>query len=255
MLPVPRRLVLGGLDCLLLAPPAGRAAGLAVFCHGFGAPGNDLAPLGADLFGSAGRAAAGSGAAAAGSGELAMLLPAAPLSLAAEGLPDGRAWWPLDMSRLQTGAPLDAGEMARREPAGSGEAAAALGEAAAACAERLRLEPRRVVLGGFSQGAMVAADCAFRSGLPWAGLCLWSGAPLHLARWRRQAESLAGRPVLQTHGRLDPILPFDGAEAVRDTLTAAGMVVDFRPFMGGHTIPPEALAALPGFLRTACGLE
>lgn len=243
MLPVPQQLVLGGLDCLLLAPPAGRAAGLAVFCHGFGAPGNDLVPLGADLFGSA------------GTGALAMLLPEAPLSLAAQGLPDGRAWWPLDLSRLQTDAPLDAGELARREPAGSGAAATALGKAAVACAERLRLEPRRVVLGGFSQGAMVAADCAFRSGLRWAGLCLLSGAPLHLARWRRQAESLAGRPVLQTHGRLDPILPFDGAEAVRDTLTAAGMAVDFRPFMGGHTIPPEALDALPGFLRTACGLE
>ena len=53
---------------------------------------------------------------------------------------------------------------------------------------------------------------------------------------------------------MDPILPYEGAEMVRDTLSAAGMAVDFRPFMGGHTIPPEALAALPGFLRTAVGL-
>ena len=65
---------------------------------------------------------------------------------------------------------------------------------------------------------------------------------------------LAGRPVLQTHGRMDPVLPYEGAEMVRDTLAAAGLRVDFRPFMGGHTIPPEALAALPGFLRTAAGL-
>ena len=242
MLLIPRPLTLGGLDCVLFAPPDGRAAGLGVFCHGFGAPGDDLVPLGAEILGAPGTEA------------LALLFPAAPVSLAAEGMPGGRAWWPLDMSRLQTGAPLDAQEMAGWEPPGSAEAAAVLGAAVTVCAERLELEPDRVVLGGFSQGAMVAADCALRSGAAWAGLCLLSGAPLALARWRRQAKALAGRPVMQTHGTLDPILPFDGAEMVRDTLSAAGMRVDFRPFMGGHTIPQEALAALPGFLRTAVGL-
>ena len=242
MLLIPRPLTLGGLDCVLFAPPDGRAAGLGVFCHGFGAPGDDLVPLGAEILDAPGTEA------------LALLFPAAPVSLAAEGMPGGRAWWPLDMSRLQTGAPLDAQEMAGRELPGSAEAAAVLGAAVTVCAERLELEPDRVVLGGFSQGAMVAADCAFRSGAAWAGLCLLSGAPMALARWRRQAKALAGRPAMQTHGTLDPVLPFDGAEMVRDTLSAAGMRVDFRPFMGGHTIPPEALAALPGFLRTAVGL-
>ena len=242
MLLMPRPLTLGGLDCVLFAPPDGRAAGLGVFCHGFGAPGDDLVPLGAEILGDRGTEA------------LALLFPAAPVSLAAEGMPDGRAWWPLDMSRLSTGAPLDAQEMAGREPPGSAEAAAVLGAAVTVCAERLEVEPDRVVLGGFSQGAMVAADCALRSGAARAGLCLLSGAPLALARWRRQAKALAGRPVLQSHGRMDPILPYEGAEMVRDTLSAAGMAVDFRPFMGGHTIAPEALAALPGFLRTAVGL-
>ena len=242
MLLVPRPLTLGGLDCVLFAPPDGGAAGLGVFCHGFGAPGDDLVPLGGEIL------------SAPGTEALALLFPAAPVSLADEGMPGGRAWWPLDLSRLATGSPLDAAEMAGRVPPGSAEAAAALGEAVTACAERLGLEPDRVVLGGFSQGAMVACECAFRSGAAWAGLCLMSGAPLDLARWRRQAEAMAGRPVLQTHGRMDPVLPYDGAEMVRDTLTAAGLRVGFRPFMGGHTIPPEALAALPGFLRTACGI-
>lgn len=242
MLLMPRPLTLGGLDCVLFAPPGGRAQGLAVFCHGFGAPGDDLVPLGAEIL------------AAAGTESLALLFPAAPRSLEDQGMPAGRAWWPLDLSRLATGAPLDAGELARRVPPGSAEAAAALREAVTACAGRLGLAPERVVLGGFSQGAMVACECAFRSGEGWAGLCLLSGAPLDLARWGRQAAALAGRPVLQTHGRMDPVLPYEGAELVRDTLTAAGLRVDFRPFMGGHTIPPEALAALPGFLRTAVGL-
>ena len=114
MLLIPRPLTLGGLDCVLFAPPDGRAAGLGVFCHGFGAPGDDLVPLGAEILGAPGTEA------------LALLFPAAPVSLAAEGMPGGRAWWPLDMSRLQTGAPLDAQEMAGRELPGSAEAAAVL---------------------------------------------------------------------------------------------------------------------------------
>ena len=242
MLAFPQRLTLGELDCLLIAPPNGRPAGLAVLCHGYGAPGDDLVPLAGEILG------------ADGMGALALVFPAAPLSLDAAGLPGGRAWWPLDLARLQTGAPLDAEELARGEPAGSAAAAGLLRTAVDACAERLHLDPARVVLGGFSQGAIVAADCAFRSGLVWGGLCLLSGAPLRLASWRREAEALAGRPALQTHGRDDPILPFAGALAVRDTLRAAGMTVDFRPFTGGHTIPPDALAALPAFLRAACGL-
>ena len=242
MLLMPRPLTVGGLDCVLFAPRDGRADGLAVFCHGFGAPGDDLVPLGGEIL------------AAPGTETLALLFPAAPVSLDDAGMPGGRAWWTLDLSRLATGAPLDAGELAWRVPPGSAEAAEALHGAVTGCSARLGVEPERVVLGGFSQGAMVACECAFRSGDGWAGLCLLSGAPLDLARWRRQAEALAGRPVLQTHGRMDPVLPYDGAEMVRDTLTAAGLVVDFRPFMGGHTIPPEALAALPAFLRTAVGL-
>lgn len=238
---MPQRLTLGELDCLLITPPDGRTAALAVLCHGYGAPGDDLVPLAGDILG--------------GADGIALLFPAAPLSLAAEGMPGGRAWWLLDRARLQTGSPFDAEELAQQEPAGSAEAAGRLCTAVNECAERLRLDPQRVVIGGFSQGAMVAADCAFRSGLAWGGLCLLSGAPLRLAAWRREAEALAGRPVLQTHGRLDPILPFAGALAVRNTLSTAGLVVDFRPFIGGHTIPPEALSALPGFLRSSCASD
>jgi phospholipase/carboxylesterase len=243
MLLIPESITLGGLDCLLFAPKEARAEGLGVFCHGFGAPGDDLVPLGAEIL------------SGPGTDSLALLFPAAPVSLADKGMPGGRAWWSLDINRLQTGSPLDAAEMAGREPPGSAGSAASLCEAVTTCSERLDLVPEQVVLGGFSQGAMVAADCAFRSGVARGGLCFLSGAPLNLGRWRLQAEALSGRSVMQTHGTMDPILPYNGAEMVRDTLTAAGMKVEFRSFIGGHTIPSEVLTELPGFLRSACGLE
>jgi len=51
-------------------------------------------------------------------------------------------------------------------------------------------------------------------------------------------------PVLQSHGRADPVLPFALAERLRDELLAAGLVVDFTPFNGGHGIAGPALDGL-----------
>jgi len=47
--------------------------------------------------------------------------------------------------------------------------------------------------------------------------------------------------VLQSHGLNDPILPYQGAEWLRDLYLEAGFEVDFVPFRGQHTIPFEAL--------------
>jgi phospholipase/carboxylesterase len=54
----------------------------------------------------------------------------------------------------------------------------------------------------------------------------------------------AGLPVVQSHGRTDPVLSFDLAEKLRDELTAAGLKVDFHAFNGGHAIPNGVIAAL-----------
>ena len=60
---------------------------------------------------------------------------------------------------------------------------------------------------------------------------------------KRNGKSLAEKrgqlPVLQSHGYFDPILPFTGAEALRNLLTGAGLDVEFLPFDGPHTIPYE----------------
>jgi phospholipase/carboxylesterase len=57
-----------------------------------------------------------------------------------------------------------------------------------------------------------------------------------------------GLPVFQSHGTMDDILPFIGAERLRDALTGAGVVVDWHGFRGGHEIPPLVVARLGRFL-------
>jgi phospholipase/carboxylesterase len=104
--------------------------------------------------------------------------------------------------------------------------------------------PGPIVLGGFSQGAMLSLDVALHRPAPPAGLILMSGTLIAETEWQPRLASLAGVPVMQSHGREDAILPFDAAETLRDLLTAAGAKVDWQPFRGGHEIPQRvALAA------------
>jgi phospholipase/carboxylesterase len=53
----------------------------------------------------------------------------------------------------------------------------------------------------------------------------------------------AGLKAVVSHGRGDPLLPFQAAEGLVGMLRAAAWDVTFVPFAGGHAIPFEALAA------------
>src|SRR5262245_49213576 len=71
---------------------AGQKPSLAVvLCHGYGATGTDLVPLAQpvlDVF------------KAEDDQSVVLIFPAARLDLAGQGMPDGRAWWPVDLDRL-----------------------------------------------------------------------------------------------------------------------------------------------------------
>ncbi len=74
------------LNCVTVAPPTtGKIDRIAVYCHGFGAPGDDLVGLAEPIV------------RAADSNDESFLLvfPAAPIDLSRYGMPGGRAWWPL----------------------------------------------------------------------------------------------------------------------------------------------------------------
>jgi phospholipase/carboxylesterase len=106
-----------------------------------------------------------------------------------------------------------------------------------------------VILGGFSQGAMLALDVALHDPRPLAGLALLSGTLLNRADWESRMSARAGLRVMQSHGRGDALLPFRAAEALRDLMKKAGMAVKWLPFDGGHEIPPPLLEELETFLR------
>ncbi len=234
-----RRERFGGLDAVLTGGPdrAGGGDGpLVILLHGFGAPGDDLVPLWRVL--DVPR-------------ETRFLFPAAPLAM--PGYVGGRAWWMIDFERLErlmSGHPSISDEEAAREiPEGLAEARAlvsALVDEAAA-----KLGASKLVLGGFSQGAMLACDVTLRREAPPAALVMLSGTLIAAHEWSALAPRRRGLPVFQSHGLKDPLLPFAAAERLRDLLEGAGLPVEFVPFHGGHEIPGGVLDRLGAFLAGA----
>jgi predicted esterase len=110
-----------------------------------------------------------------------------------------------------------------------------------------------VVIGGFSQGAMVACDVALHSDAPLAGLAILSGTLLAEPEWTRLAPKRRGLSVVASHGQSDAVLPFGAAERLRDLLVKAGLDVRWVPFRGAHEIPPSALDALAKLIREVPG--
>ena len=219
------------LDAL---PDGARPHTLVVLCHGFGAPGDDLVPIAQMLLRQDPEGLAG----------VRFALPHAPHSLDAIGMPGGRAWWHLDLATLQAAA-TGRLERDRRDeiPDGLAPARRQLQATIDGLLRDAGLPVSRLVLGGFSQGAMITTDLALRLEEAPAGLCIFSGTLLCRPQWEERAKRRAGLKVVQSHGRQDPLLPFRFAEELRDLLRAADLSVEFVPFNGQHTIPNAAMRA------------
>lgn len=218
---------------------------LVVALHGYGAPGDDLVPIATEWSRVLGDDAP----------RVRLVFPTATLSLEALGMPEGRAWWQLNMARLMAAVEAkDFSELRSHEPPGLTEARQAVVEGVHEMMRATGCDERRLALGGFSQGAMLAMDIAVR-GLrnPPAVLFQYSGTLVCEAAWTAAAARLANTETIQSHGSMDPILPFEGAEALYGLLKVSGVPVQFFPFAGPHTLTMRAVdetaAAIGRMLR------
>lgn len=233
--------VVGPLRCTTVELPDDVPPQLAVvLCHGFGAPGTDLVGLGPELLDRLGDSGAG----------VKFYFPAAPLSLSAAGMPGGRAWWMLDLDELARAVEGTARRDPReRIPEGMLEAADLLGRTLEAIHEETGLELERTVLGGFSQGAMIATELALTLPDAPAAVLIFSGTLLCRDRWAGLVGRRGPLRVLQSHGTGDPLLSCEMAEELNRLLATTGGDVEFLKFPGQHTIPESAIEASTRLLR------
>ena len=98
----------------------------------------------------------------------------------------------------------------------------------------------RTILAGFSQGGAMNLDMG--SQLPLAGQIILSGY-LH-SEFKPASRD---RKLLMVHGRFDPVVPFDKAQAARAALKEKGQAVDFHEISMGHEILPEVIQLISAF--------
>jgi len=193
-----------------------------VALHGWGANAHDLLGLAPYLHG----------------GRALVLCPQGPVRFEIGPGQAGFGWFP-----ISSGAPPDPAEFARGK--------AALARFLDAARDRYPMDPRKLVLLGFSQGGVMAYDFALREPERFAGLAaLSSWLPAALAGTLERRSAHAQLPAFVAHGERDPMIASERGRESRDALLALGVPTTYREYAMGHEIRPEALRDLVDWLET-----
>jgi phospholipase/carboxylesterase len=104
----------------------------------------------------------------------------------------------------------------------------------------LKSNYNKIIMGGFSQGSMVALELFLTSNHLFDGLFLLSSA---LLDYSFSSLHKSNCPIFQSHGVQDQVLKISLGRQLHNKLTPKSKV-EYMEFQGGHEIPPSVLEAL-----------
>ena len=197
---------------------------LVVLMHGWGADGQDLLPLAPMLAGN--------------SSGLAIIVPDAPDICSAN--PFGRQWFELASPDLSSDMIAQA----------CSDAVPTIHQMLDSLAERYRLPTSEMVLGGFSQGGMVALSAGLSYSASLGGIFCLSGGWLTPDQTLTQNTNL---PVFLAHGEADPVVPISMMKNSETALMDRGFAPQclLRPSLP-HSIDEPVIDGLANFIAKAC---
>ncbi len=105
---------------------------------------------------------------------------------------------------------------------------------------------------GFSQGGAMALSLLMAKPAQLAGVAFLSGVWLRelLPQDDTILKALQGKPVLQTHGSTDPLLPISKAHRTREVLNSLPIDLQYKEYPMGHEINPACLKDLKDWLAS-----
>jgi phospholipase/carboxylesterase len=200
--------------------------------HGFGADASDLKSLSEVL--------------TPQNKKINWIFPNGVFSVPIAPMMSGRAWWPLTLSQLPT-------DWSLYTPPELSQILPAIWK----MIDSFKIPWNKVILGGFSQGAMLATEVYLSAPEMPAGLISLSGALIRKNEWsaklaQRQKEATTSGKTLKaffSHGENDPVLPSSGTQKLIQMFKAHGFQCDFASFRGGHEIPMPAVTKAHSYLN------
>ena len=229
----PIKSVIDGMECVTITRPG--VTKTVMMLHGFGADMNDLAPLHTYLD---------------PENQFNWIFPNGIREVPIGPHVSGRAWFPIRMADIEAAAMRgEVVDFAEIFPDGMGEAEKRI-KSLLTC---LRIESKNLILGGFSQGAMMTCQVALSLEDDIAGMILFSGNCVNFKAWQQLAPRHKNIPYIQSHGTEDPILGFKHAERLHQMLSDSGLKGHFLPFKGFHEIPLPAIREAAKFISEIRG--
>lgn len=214
------------LDCVEIETGPGPTHAI-IWLHGLGADGNDFAPVVPELR-------------LGDIGPLRFVFPHAPVQPVT--INNGmamRAWYDIYMA-----------DLVRREDEAGLRKSQKMVEALIARENSRGIPTDRIVLAGFSQGCAMALQTGLRYPEKLAGIIGLSGY-LPLAGAARQERHPANHTtrIFLAHGTMDPVVPFERAQATLEALQAMSYDVRFKTYPMPHSVCLEEIQDIAEFLR------
>ncbi len=214
--------------------PEGPATAAVLWLHGLGADGHDFVPAVPHLGLPPGHG-------------VRFVFPTAPsIPVTLNGGMVMPAWY--DIRGMDLGAP---GRNDSEGLAASVAAVRALVEREAAKG----IDPKQILIAGFSQGGAVAFELALTHRVALAGLVVLSTYIVDRERIEAGAhEANRTLPILQCHGSFDPMVPLAFGEAARDFLVGLDYLVGWQDYPMEHEVCTEELTLIGSFIVDALEL-
>lgn len=194
-----------------------------ILFHGFGADASDLASL-KDAFHF--------------TKPCNWLFPNGPLTVPIGPGFTGRAWWTIRLSDLTQ-------DWSTARPDGMDQAVSRVFKMISS----MKFQWKDLILGGFSQGAMLATEVFLKAPETPAGLICLSGTLLSENYWAELASQRKGSTIFMSHGEMDQVLPHKGSLQLQKFFEKHEIKTQFASFRGAHEIPHSVIDKMNSYIK------